>query len=257
MLRYLLLGSLALVLSACEPVACYREWKARHLERRYGTRPPDAQTLAAWEREIAEYEKILNEKIDAGIKTGKLYRKLGESYALLESYELCIRNLEKAMEYGETVAEVFFWQGLCYANLSRVHNWQPDLAQKAEQSFLKALALDPTFNKAKYELAVMYYAAFSRNNRYRVLNEVLTVTQEQYHQKAIELMQEFKTVEPDQAKAYFFLAALYKERGEFGEARRELQQLMDFVRKHHPSSYPNHPDYRRAEQYLNDLEPKH
>mgnify|MGYP002144829606 CR=1 FL=1 len=150
----------------CEIGSCYKEAKEKHLEKRYGNRPAGKDQLADWEKEITGYEKVINEKIDAGIKTGKVYRKLGESYALMESYELCIKNLNKAVEYGETVADVFYWQGLCYANLARVNNWQSDYAHQAEQAFLKALNLDKTLNKAKYELALMYYAGFAKNNQY-------------------------------------------------------------------------------------------
>jgi predicted Zn-dependent protease len=254
-LRYLVLLLASLVMG-CEIKSCYQEAKEKHLEKRYGTRPASKEQLESWEKEIAGYEKIINEKIEAGIKTGKVYRKIGESYALMESYELCIRNLDKAVEYGEAVAEVFYWQGLCYANLSRVHNWQPDTARKAEQAFLKALALDKTMNKVKYELAVMYYAAFTRNNQYRVLNDVLTVSQQQFQDKAIELMQEYKSVEPDQAKAYFFLSGLYKERGELAEAKRELQQLMAFIEKNNKASFRRNADYLRAEEYLKNFEHK-
>jgi tetratricopeptide (TPR) repeat protein len=252
-MRYMVLLFASLFMG-CEIKSCYEEAKAKHLEKRYGTRPASKEQLESWEKEIAGYEKIINEKIEAGIKTGKVYRKIGESYALMESYELCIRNLDKAVEYGEAVAEVFYWQGLCYANLSRVHNWEPETARKAEQAFLKALALDKTMNKVKYELAVMYYAAFTRNNQYRVLNDVLTVSQQQYQEKAIELMQEYKSVEPDQAKAYFFLAGLYKERGELAEAKRELQQLMAFIEKHNKTGFRRNADYLRAEEYLKNLE---
>lgn len=247
---------LAALTMGCEIKSCYQEAKEKHLEKRYGTRPVSKDQLESWEKEIAGYEKVINEKIEAGIKTGKVYRKIGESYALMESYELCIRNLDKAVEYGEAVAEVFYWQGLCYANLSRVHNWQPETARKAEQAFLKALALDATMNKVKYELAVMYYAAFTRNNQYRVLNDVLTVSQQQFQEKAIELMQEYKTVEPDQAKAYYFLSGLFKERGELAEAKRELQQLMAFIEKNNKTGYRRNPDYLRAEEYMKNLERK-
>ncbi|GAB4434187.1 MAG: hypothetical protein OHK0011_17310 [Turneriella sp.] len=253
--RYLVILLASLVMG-CEIKSCYQEAKERHLEKRYGTRPVSKEQLESWEKEIAGYEKVINEKIEAGIKTGKVYRKIGESYALMESYELCIRNLDKAVEYGEAVAEVFYWQGLCYANLSRVHNWQPETARKAEQAFLKALALDSTMNKVKYELAVMYYAAFTRNNQYRVLNDVLTVSQQQFQDKAIELMQEYKSVEPDQAKAYFFLSGLYKERGELAEAKRELQQLMAFIEKNNKASFRRNADYLRAEEYLKNFERK-
>lgn len=254
MIRFVLL--LALTTMGCEISSCYQEAKEKHLEKRYGTRPASKDQLDAWEKEIAGYEKVINEKIEAGIKTGKVYRKLGESYALMENYEQCIRSLDKAAEHGEVVAEVFYWQGLCYANLSRVHNWQPETAHKAEQAFLKALNLDKTMNKVKYELAVMYYAAFTRNNQYRVLNDVLTVSQHQFQEKSIELMREFKSVEPDQAKAYFFLAGLHKERGELPEAKRELVELMEQIKKNNRSGYARNPDYGRAEQYLRDLEHK-
>ncbi|AFM11048.1 tetratricopeptide repeat protein [Turneriella parva] len=238
----------------CEVKSCYQEAKEKHLEKRYGSRPASKSQLDDWEKEISGYEKIINEKIDAGIKTGKVYRKIGESYALMENYELCIKNLEKAAEYGEAVAEVFYWQGLCHANLSRTHNWNPDEARKAEQAFLKALNLEKTMNKVKYELAVMYYAGFARNNQYRVLSDVITVSQQQFQEKAIELMKEFKSVEPDQAKAYFFLAGLYKERGELAEAKRELTDLMAVIQKNNKSGYLRNPDYGRAETYLKDLE---
>jgi hypothetical protein len=240
----------------CEIQSCYNEAKEKHLEKRYGNRPASKDQLADWEKEITGYEKIINEKVDAGIKTGKVYRKLGESYALMESYELCIRNLEKAVEYGETVADVFYWQGLCYANMARVNNWQPNYVYKAEQNFLKALNLDKTMNKVKYELAVMYYAGFSRNNQYRVMNETLTISQQQFQDKAIDLMKEFKTVEPDQAKAYFFLSGLYKERGEMAEAKRELKDLMAVIEKNNAAGAKRNPDYLRAEEYLKGFDAK-
>ena len=245
---------LAMLTMGCEIQSCYQEAKEKHLEKRYGNRAASKGQLESWEKEISGYEKIINDKVDAGIKTGKVYRKLGESYALMESYDLCIRNLEKAVEYGEAVADVFYWQGLCYANLSRTHNWQPEHARKAEQAFLKALNLDKTMNKVKYELAVMYYAAFARNNQYRVLSDVITVSQQQFQDKAIELMRDFKSVEPDQAKAYFFLAGLYKERGELAEAKRELTDLMAEIQKNNRSGFLRNPDYGRAETYLKDLE---
>jgi tetratricopeptide (TPR) repeat protein len=241
---------IAAMTMGCEVKACYQEVKEKHLEKRYGHRPASKDQLVDWEKEISDYEKVINTKIDAGIKTGKVYRKLGESYALLESYDLCIKNLEKAVEYGETVAEVFYWQGLCYANLARVHNWQFDYARKAEQAFLKALNLDKTMNKVKYELAVMYFAGFARNNQYRVLSDVLTVSQQQFQEKAIDLMREFKSVEPDQAKAYFFLSGLHKERGEMTEARRELTDLMAMIQKNNRIGYKRNVDYQRAETYL-------
>ena len=236
--------------SGCEIQSCYREAKDKHLEERYGKRPVHKEQLEAWEKEIAEYDKTLNEKIDAGIKAGKVYRKLGESFALMESYDLCIKNLQKAVEYGEAVAEVFYWQGLCYANLSRVHNWQADIAQKAEEAFLKALNLDTNLNKAKYELALVYYAGFGRNNPYRVLSEILTVSQEQFRDKAIELMRAYQSVEPDQPKSYFFLAGLYKERNQLSLAKKEMENLMAELQKNNKTGYAKHPDYIRAEAYL-------
>ncbi|MBS0618012.1 MAG: hypothetical protein JSR44_07475 [Spirochaetes bacterium] len=247
---------IALTTFGCEIKTCYQEAKEKHLEKRYGNRPPSKGQLADWEKEITGYEKIINEKIDAGIKTGKVYRKLGESYALMESYDLCIKNLDKAAEYGEAVAEVFYWQGLCYANMARVNNWQADVARKAEQAFLKALNLDKTMNKVKYELAVMYYAGFARNNQYRVLNDTLTISQQQFQEKAIELMKEYKSVEPDQAKAYFFLAGLHKERGENADAKREMQELMAFIEKNSKASYKRNIDYLRAEEYLKSFDHK-
>lgn len=241
---------LSLFTMGCEVSTCYQEAKEKHLEKRYGHRPASKEQLADWEKEIEGYAKIINEKIDAGIKTGKIYRKMGESYALLESYDLCIKNLQKAVEFGQTDADVFYWQGLCYANMARVNNWDYDQVRKAEQAFLKALNLDKTMNKVKYELALMYYAGFARNNPYRVLNDTLTVSQRDFQDKAISLMQEYKSVEPDQAKAYFFLAALYKERGEIPQAKQEMQSLMAFIEKNNSTGYNRNVDYIRASDYL-------
>lgn len=254
-LRHLAILALAGTMG-CEIKSCYQEAKEKHLDKRYGNRPASQGQLADWEKEIAGYEKIINEKVDAAIKTGKVYRKLGESYALMESFDLCIKNLSKAVEYGEAVADVFYWQGLCYANLARVNNWQADYARQAEQAFLKALNLDKTLNKVKYELAVMYYAAFARNNQYRVLNDTLTISQQQFQDKSIDLMREFKSVEPDQAKAYFFLSGLHKERGEIVEARRELTDLMAQIQKNNKVGFAKNLDYLRAEGYLKNFDHK-
>jgi lipopolysaccharide biosynthesis regulator YciM len=79
---------------------------------------------------------------------------------------------------------------------------------------------------------------------------VLTVSQQQFQEKAIDLMREFKSVEPDQAKAYFFLSGLHKERGEMAEARRELTDLMAMIQKNNRIGYKRNVDYQRAETYL-------
>ena len=69
-------------------------------------------------------------------------------------------------------------------------------------------------------------------------------------------MREYKSVEPDQAKAYFFLAGLHKERGETADARRELTDLMEVIKKNNRTGYAKNPNYINAEQQLKSFDHK-
>ena len=115
--------------------------------------------LAAWidrqQQDVIEYEKVLNAKVEAGAKAGKFYRKLGKSFAELESYELCVRYLKKAIEFGYTTDKVFYRLGSCQGTLARKHNWEYQMTLAAEQTLLKVLSLNPHFSQAKLKLGLI------------------------------------------------------------------------------------------------------
>ncbi|RME89680.1 MAG: hypothetical protein D6767_08075, partial [Candidatus Hydrogenedentota bacterium] len=177
-----------------EPI---RSWQKEQIKKRYGTPEPTKDDIASWQEKVREYEDIINQKVEAGAKAGLYYRKLGEAFSYMESYELCEENLQKAIHYGYTEPEVFFSLGLCQANLARAHNWKQSISLRAEESFLKTLNLNPNFTKAIFELGLLYYYGFSRTNSYSVLSEKVIVSQKEYKKKAIQLLQEYQAKEPE------------------------------------------------------------
>ncbi|MDH5717985.1 MAG: hypothetical protein OEZ22_10140 [Spirochaetia bacterium] len=229
-------------------------WQKKEIERRYGkSTETDLDTIKDWQSDIKEYEEIINKKIEAGVNAGKLYRKIGESYAVMNSFELCIENLNKSISFGYNDPEIYFSLGICYGNLSQKNNWQYEYAKNAEESFLKSLNLDSEFDKAKFELSLIYFYAFGSNNKYRVLSDYLTVTQKEYREKAIMLMQEFQFHNEKNIKSYFALAGMYKILNKPDKSIEQMKFLISLLEKLYPKNYTNMPEYKKAAENLSLL----
>ena len=227
--------SLLLVLG-CSMPQWLESWKQAEMEKRYGTKKPSASSIPEWQADLKDYDDILNEKLEAGEKTARLHRKIGEAFAYIESFQLCRDHLDKALILGENDPEVFYWHGICSANLARKFNWKTKYLKEAEQSFLSALRENSRFDKAKLQLGLLYFYGFGSNSSYSIMGRRVTIDQEQFRDKAIQLLKEYQNYQPEDSRSYFALAAAFSSKGEKNAARREMQDLIYMISDLYPDT---------------------
>ncbi len=243
-----------LLFSSCQMPGWLSSWQQKQLEKRYG-KTVENSTLREWQKQAEGFEKIINKQAAAGSRAGAYFRQLGVAFAEMESFELCTENIEKAIHYGLTDAETFYYKGLCEANLAKRHNWQYDYATKAEASFLKALSNDPTHAKSKYYLGLVYFHGYGSNNPFRVLNEELTATQMDYREKAIALLEQYRSENNRDTNGYFALAQIYAITGDKAKAMTTTSDLTNMLIKQYPNHYKEMPEYKNAIENLKQLNP--
>ncbi len=231
-----------------------KEWQKDQIKKRYGVDDTEPEKIPEWQEEIKEYEEVIEKKILAAHKIGNLYQKIGETYAQMNSYGLCVKNLEKAIEYDKISTDIFYTLGLCYGNMASKNNWEYNLSKKAEKNFLKSLHLDNSYYKAKFQLGIIYLYGFGKNNPYRVLNNYIIPKQFDYRNKARKLLLEYQNEQKNDPRSYFALANLYKLKKENGKASDQMRNLISMLKKEHPKNYQNLKEYKSAVNNLNLLQ---
>ncbi len=228
------------------------DYRKKQIVKRYGEKAVSREQIEDWQKEVMKYRAKVEEKIEAGQKAGKLYRLIGESFAKIESYQLCAENLENAVAYGYHSAEVFYWLGVCYGNLAKTHGWDYEYTEKAEKNFLKSLALPDkklgVYIKSKFQLALLYFYGFGSNNPYRVNADFIQPSQMEFRNQAVRLMTEYQNDDPGDVKSYFALAGMHKIMGNIPSAAAEMDELMRYLEKKFPKQYQKIPEYQKAKQ---------
>ena len=126
------------------------------------------QNIKELEKKVAKYEKEISKKIQSAKFASFLYRRIGKAYAEIEAFPLCVENLERAITLGYIEDDIFWELGICQANLASQKNWDYNLIQKAEATFLALLQKYPHYKKAYYPLSLIYFYGFSASN-YRII----------------------------------------------------------------------------------------
>ncbi len=230
-----------------------KNWQKEQIRKRYGSAYVNADKIPNWQEEIKDYEKIIDDKIKASSRLANVHRKLGESFAEMSSYHLCVQHLELAIQFGVNDGDALYKLALCKGTLAQKNNWKYTLTKEAEESFLSLLNIDPNYEKAKFHLGLIYFYGFGRNNDYRVLNDYITITQQQYRNKSLELLLKYKNKKPDDYKVYFALTNIYKITGKVYKAYNQMQEFINMLKKKYPDSYQNIKEYKNASLNLATL----
>ncbi len=251
MKRFFILAAMLLLASCKELPQGLKDWQQKQIQKRYGSQyDPNPEKIPEWQEDLLDYEEEIEEKIEAADKAGRLYRKIGESYASVEMFDLCIENLNRAIELGYTIPDVYYSLGLCQGSRARQHNWTPAYVKEAEETFLKVLHLSPGYEKAKYQLSILYFYGFSRVQPYRVRHTSFNVSQAQYREHALELMTNYQKMVPDDPDSYFALGGYYSIAGQNEQAADQYRRVMNLFIRQYPKSYQNLPAYNQAAQNL-------
>lgn len=230
------------------------KWQRDTVMKRYGVDLDQKKNIQTWEKEILKYEKIINQKVEAGIKTAQIYRKIGEAYGNMGMFQPCIENLQRAVDMGYVNDQILFTQALCMGSLARTHNWDEEYRNQAEAGFLKVLNLNPEYHRAKIELALLYFYGFGSNSKHSVNSEKIDSTQNEYRNQAIKLAREYQSFLPDKTDSYLILAAMFNANGKKQDAINQLQSAVDLFKKQFPKNYNDREDYRQTLTNLNMLQ---
>jgi tetratricopeptide (TPR) repeat protein len=229
-------------------------WQKYVVYKRYGIDVDKRDQIKDWEKEIKKYEKVIEEKITAGIKTAKVYRKIGEAYAGMEMYQPCVEYLDKAIEMGYVNDEILFIQALCKGSIARLHNWKDDYRNDAEEGFLKVLNRNPAYHRAKIELALLYFYAFGSRSGYSINSEKISASQNEYRLKALKLANEYSAQMPEKTDGHIILSGMYGAMGKKKEALKEMQWAVELFQKNYPHDFESRDDYRQDVLNLNRLQ---
>ena len=238
--------------SSCQMPDWLAQWQKKQLDKRFGRTDVETQKsdIGEWQKEAAEYEDQLLKEIDLQTRAALVNRRIGSAFAELQSYELCIRHLEKAVLLGDNDAQTFYRLGLCYGNLARRQNWDVKLTRAAEENFIKSIHLEKNLKKGQYELALLYFHGYAGLNPYRILGETLTVEQRSFQLKAIELLEELLPLNQNDINIRFALAGMYSETKKKNESVSLYSEILKALETMYPDTFSNREDYRTAKNNI-------
>jgi len=148
---------------------------------------------------INEYKKAIAQKPDAAglhYALGTLYREVGRLDEALAEFNQELRITDDPLTY--------YWIGDVYL--------QQNNMDRAQQSLLKALTIQPGLTGAELDLAKTYQAQGKTA-------------------LAVKTLQAVVTSDPDQQEAHYLLFGLYKEQGRMDQARKELETFQKLKRR--------------------------
>jgi len=148
---------------------------------------------------INEYKKAIAQKPDAAglhYALGTLYREVGRLDEALTEFNQELRITDDPLTY--------YWIGDVYL--------QQNNMDRAQQSLLKALTIQPGLTGAQLDLAKTYQAQGKTA-------------------QAVKMLQAVIASDPDQQEAHYLLFGLYKEQGQMDQARKELETFQRLKRR--------------------------
>lgn len=172
-----------------------------------------------WEKAIAEYQKIIDYKVEAREKQGLLYRKLGDRFLALERWNDAIENYKKAIEVMPAYAYLYHQLALAYGQLIKLavdSAERENLIKNTYENYIKALRLQDDYIDVRYGLGILYFYYMDRR------------------EEAIAQMNWILQREKKNIKAMFALARFYYELDDLKTSLEYYQKLVSLLPKGSP-----------------------
>ncbi|MDR1428824.1 MAG: tetratricopeptide repeat protein [Spirochaetaceae bacterium] len=129
--------------------------------------PPE--TIEGLRRAIALYEDMMEEQVNTAVKTGIYWKILSARLQDKELYGEAFKATEKALSYTPEDPALHYSTGLLAGILARdYHDYAGNTGERdryyrlAEEAYLRAIAIDERYTKARYGLAVLYVFELER-----------------------------------------------------------------------------------------------
>ncbi|GMO61366.1 MAG: tetratricopeptide repeat protein [Treponemataceae bacterium] len=184
-------------------------------------RPTSTEDL---EKAIKEYEKDADTVMAKHSKAGMWYKMLATRYLDKKMYALALGAFQNAIEYYPENQTLFYYSGLCAGFMANSAldfdaSGERPTAKKyyylllAEESYLRAIALDEKYGNALYGLGVLYVFELDKN------------------EEAIPYLERYLDIHKSNIDAFFVLARAYYATYQFDKA----VQMYDKIFASNPS----------------------
>jgi tetratricopeptide (TPR) repeat protein len=133
--------------------------------------------IAELEKDVAALKAAVNEKVAATDKLGSYYKFLALAYIDKQMYGKALEAIEEAVRIHPEQHSLFIYRAISAARLAKALKSEAEKAsymKLAEDSYLRAIALDSGSVQALYGLAVLYTYEFDQpQNALPLLERIL------------------------------------------------------------------------------------
>ena len=139
--------------------------------------PPSTDRIQELKETIAEYEEIVNQKVEASLKQPSYLKLLAQEYMRYELYGPALETLEMALLIEPRNQVLHQLAGVCAAYLAKAQA-RPEVRaaylSMAEQFYKMSLEIDPNYQDGLYALGTLYHFEMVRHlDAIRVLESLL------------------------------------------------------------------------------------
>ena len=132
------------------------------------------------QEDAAEYEDLLDEKVDAAHRLGLIYQKLGNRHLERKAWVAAVDSYEKAIGYGNEAPIIHYSLGIAYANQGEATMNSRDI-KKAEYHYRKAAKMKPDYIDPKYGLSILlFYVKKEKDEAFRIMREIVSENSQYY-----------------------------------------------------------------------------
>jgi len=175
-------------------------------------------TVEELEDAINKYQKRVEDIIMAEQQTGIWYKMLGSRYLDNQMYGKALESFQKATEYYPANQNLFYYVGVCAGFMAQQaldYGAIGSTAQKynylklAEEAYLRAIELDPSYARALYGIGVLYVFELEEPD------------------KAIPFLEKLLKIETKNTDAMFVLANAYYSTYDFDKAVKMYDLIIE------------------------------
>jgi len=164
---------------------------------------PSADRIQELEETIAEYEEIVNQKVEASLRQASYLKLLSQEYVRYELYGPALETLEKALLIEPRNQVLHQLAGVSAAYLAKAQA-RPEVRatylSMAEQFYKMSLEIDPNYRDGLYALGTLYHFEMGR------------------HLESVQVLERLLDRSPTHIPALFILARAHAALGNVDDA---------------------------------------
>ncbi len=177
----------------------------------FATSPERIQEL---KETIAEYEEIVNQKVEAALKQASYLKLLAQEYMRFELYGPALETLEEALLIEPQNQVLHELAGVCAGYLAKAQARPETRAAylaMAEQFYKLSLEIDPNYQDGLYALGNLYHFELAR------------------HLEAVRVLETLLDRSPTHVGALFVLARAHAALGNIDDAVSAYDRIIESV----------------------------